>query len=170
MVTDAVIELEARGLLIGSPLGTYAVGSRRLYSWLGARPSLRRLEHTHDPSRLASADTPFFAINTAIEIDAVGQVNVERTHSSPVGGVGGQPDFAAAAAACSGGLSVVALVSHGPAGSSLVERLSAPTTTPRHDVDVVVTERGVADLRGLSDTGRRRALTRLWGEQPRAAA
>lgn len=170
MVTDAVVDLEARGLLIGQPLATYAVGTRRLYSWLAARPCLRRLEHTHDPSRLACSDTPLFAVNTAIEIDAVGQVNVERTRTAPVGGVGGQPDFAAAAAACSGGLSIVALTSHGPAGSSLVEHLSAPTTTPRHDVDVVVTEHGVADLRGLSDAGRRQALARLWGVQPRTAA
>ena len=60
------------------------------------------------------------------------------------------------------GLSVIALPSTHRAGPTLVEQLSAPVTTTRADVDVVVTEHGVADLRGLDDRERGRVLRDLW--------
>jgi len=75
IVGDAVIDLEARGLLAGSPLATYLAGTPAVYEWADGRPILARVEHTHDPRRLA--DKTLVAINTALEIDAVGQVNVE---------------------------------------------------------------------------------------------
>ncbi len=75
--------------------------------------------------------------------------------------IGGHPDFCAAAAA-GGGLSVLALASTHRGRPTLVDRLSRPATTPSHDVQVVVTERGAADLRGLGRAERRRALAALW--------
>jgi acyl-CoA hydrolase len=57
---------------------------------------------------------------------------------------------------------VIALPSTHRAGPTLVERLSAPVTTVRSDVDVVVTEHGVADLRALDDRERERVLRALW--------
>jgi acyl-CoA hydrolase len=160
LLPDGVADLDARGLLIGDPAATYLAGGPRLYAWADGRPVLHPVEHTHDLGRL-SAD-PLFAVNTAVEVDLDGQVNVEGTASSALGGIGGHPDFAAAAARSIGGLSIIAVSSVHNGRPTLVSRLSRPVSTPAHDVDVVVTERGVADLRGLSRAERRQALTRLW--------
>lgn len=123
---------------------------------------MRPIEYTHDVSRLTSAPGPLVALNTALEIDLDGQVNVEGVAGSAAGMIGGHPDFAAAAAR-GPGLSVIALPSAHRGRPTLVERLGGPVTTPSHDVDVVVTDRGTADLRGLGRGERRRALSSLWG-------
>jgi acyl-CoA hydrolase len=63
-----------------------------------------------------------------------------------------------------GGLSIIAVSSSHKGRSTLVRRLSRPVSTPSQDVDVVVTERGSIDLRGLSRAERGAALLDLWGE------
>ena len=77
-------------------------------------------------------------------------------------GIGGQPDYAAAAAGSVGGLSIMAMPSLFGGRSTLVDRLSAPASTASHDIDVVVTERGSADLRGRDRTERRQLIESLW--------
>jgi acyl-CoA hydrolase len=161
MLGDAVLDLDARGLLVGTPRGAYLAGTGALYRWSDGRGMVDRVEVTHDVGRLARHDA-FIAINTALQVDPVGQVNVERVGDEPIGGIGGHADFALAASRSRHGLSVVALPSTHRAGSTLVDALAAPTTTPRADVDVVVTEHGVADLRGLDDCERAAALRELW--------
>jgi acyl-CoA hydrolase len=84
--------------------------------------------------------------------------------------MGGHPDYAAAAARSVGGLSIVAVPTTHHGRSTLVTQLSRPVSTPAHDVDIVVTERGVADLRGLSRPERYKALTRLWEGQVAAVS
>ncbi|MEJ3654492.1 acetyl-CoA hydrolase/transferase C-terminal domain-containing protein [Actinomycetes bacterium KLBMP 9759] len=165
LLPEPVVDLDERGLLIDA-YGAYLVGTRRLYAWAHGRPLLHPLEVTHDPARLcAPGPAPLIACNTAVEIDLAGQVNVEGTASALVGGVGGHPDYAEAGVRCPGGLSIVALASRHRGRSTLVERLSRPVTTASHDVDVVVTERGRADLRGLDRAERAAALRALWGER-----
>ena len=161
LVGDAVLDLDARGLVLGPPRGAYLAGTQPLYDWAHGRSILEPVEVTHDVSRLAEHDC-FVAVNTALEIDPVGQVNVERVGGQPVGGIGGHADFALAASRSRRGLSMIALPSTHRAGPTLVEQLSAPVTTARADVDVVVTECGVADLRGLDDREREHALRNLW--------
>ena len=163
LLPEGVVDLDERGLVVGDPVAAYLSGGPRLYRWADGRPLLHPIEYTHDLGRL-SAD-PLFAVNTAVEIDLDGQVNVEGTATSVLGGIGGHPDYAAAAARSVGGLSIVAVptVHHGR--PTLVARLSRPVSTPAHDVDVVVTERGLADLRGLSRPERHRALCDLWGRR-----
>jgi acyl-CoA hydrolase len=161
IVTDAVVDLDRRGLLLDMPVAPYLAGSDELYAWADGRPMLDRLEITHDPARLGGTP-PLVAVNTALEIDLDGQVNVESVGGSAVAGIGGHPDFAFAAARAPGGLSIVAIPSEHRGGSTLVTQLAAPVSTPSHDVDVVVTERGAADLRGLDRSERRRALEVLW--------
>jgi len=160
MLPEEVVDLDMRGLLVGDPVAAYLAGGPRLYAWADGRRILHPIEYTHDPGRL-SAD-PLFAVNTAVEIDVDGQINVEGTAASALGGIGGHPDYAAAAARSVGGLSIMALPSSHNGRPTLVSRLSRPVSTPSHDVDVVVTERGLADLRGLSRPERRQALNRLW--------
>ncbi len=93
LVGDAVLDLDARGLLRGAPRGAYLAGTQRLYDWADDRPILAPVEVTHDVSRLAAHEC-FVAVNTALEVDPVGQVNVERVGGQPVGGIGGHADFA----------------------------------------------------------------------------
>ena len=75
LLTDAVVDLERRGLLIGMPSATYLFGTQKLYEWADGKPILRGIDYTHDLTRL-SRGAPLVAVNTAIEIDPFGQVNV----------------------------------------------------------------------------------------------
>jgi hypothetical protein len=161
VITDAVVELDRRGMLVGDPVATYAVGTHDLYDWIDGRSLLQRVEHTHDVTALAQAG--IWAINTALEIDCTGQVNVERIGSDVIAGVGGHADFAMAGARSVRGASIIALPSHRGGQSTLVERLPSATSTSRSDVDMVITEHGMVDLRGLDDRERADALRSLWG-------
>jgi len=155
MLTDAVVDLDERGLLIGEPSATYLVGTERLYKWADGRPVLRGIEYTHDLTRL-SRGVPLMAVNIAVEIDRLGQINVEGLGDKVFGGVGGHPDYCAAARMSTGGLSIIAVPAGEAGNGPLVEELSRPVSTAAHDVDVIVTEHGHVDLR-LADWSRRRA-------------
>jgi Acetyl-CoA hydrolase/transferase C-terminal domain len=162
LLPESMVDLDGRGLLIDA-CGAYLVGTRRLHAWVNGRPLLHPLEVSHDPSRLCSDDpAPLIAVNTAVEIDRAGQVNVEGTAQALVGGIGGHPDYAAAGARSRHGLSIVAVASTHAGRSTLVDRLSRPVTTASHDVDVVITEHGSADLRGLDRDERVAAISPLW--------
>lgn len=161
LLTDAVIALAHRGLLIESPSATYLLGTNELYKWADGRPILRGIDYTHDLTRL-SRGAPLIAVNTALEIDCFGQVNVEGVGDRVVGGIGGHPDYCAAARMSGEGLSIVAVPSETNGRSPLVERLSRPVSTAAYDVDLIVTESGHADLRGADWTERRRLISRLF--------
>jgi len=162
LLPEEVVDLDERGLLLDQPMAAYLVGTERLYRWAHGRPLLHPLEVTHDLGRLSNG-VPFVAFNTAIELDVSGQVNVEGTASAVVGGIGGHADYAAAGARSVGGLSIIAVSSTHQGRSTLVRRLSRPASTPSQDVDMVVTERGSTDLRGLTRAERTAALLDLWG-------
>jgi len=162
LLGDPVVDLARRGLLVGRPMAAYLAGTGVLYRWAAGQPILHPCDVTHFPDR-ARAEGPLVAVNTALEIDLDGQVNVETADGSAIGGIGGHPDFAFAAAGQPGGLSIIAVTTTARSGRpTLVERLEGPVTTPGHDVDVVVTEHGTADLRGLDRLERRRVIGGLW--------
>jgi acyl-CoA hydrolase len=163
LLTDAVVDLDKRGLLAEMPSASYLLGSETLYDWADGKPILRGIEYTHDVSRLSRGD-PFIAVNTAIEIDPVGQVNVEGVGDKVVGGIGGHPDYCAAASRSRGGLSIIAVPSSVHRRSPLVQRLSRPASTPAYDVDMIVTESGHADLRGADWPRRCRLITELFSD------
>src|SRR6202044_3295109 len=160
LLPDSVTGLASRGLLIGDPVASYLAGGPRLSAWADGRPILPPVEYPHDLGRLSAG--PFIAVNTAVEIDFDGQVNVEGTASAVLGGIGGHADYAAAAARSVGGLSVIAVTSRHNGRPTLVSQLSRPVSPPSQAVDVVLTERGAADLRGLSRPERHAALNKLW--------
>lgn len=161
ILTDDVVELDHRGLLLGPPLGTYLAGTAVLYDWADGRGVLDGIEFTHHPGRLADGP-PLVAINTALQIDLDGQVNVEGANHSSLAGIGGQPDYAAAAATSRRGTSIIAVPTKRSGRSTLVERLDFPASTPSHDIDVLVTEHGSVDLRGLDRAQRSREIETLW--------
>jgi acyl-CoA hydrolase len=154
LVTDSLLDLEARGLLAGPATTAYIWGGQR-FSALAQAGRLRLLpvEETHDLTRLSGMDR-YVACNTALQVGLDGSVNVERAGGRPVAGVGGHPDFCTAASRSVGGLSIIAMPSLTKTGGSTIVPTVDTTSTPRSDVSVVVTEYGVADLRGLDDDGR----------------
>ncbi|AFC42615.1 citrate lyase, alpha subunit family protein [Mycobacterium intracellulare 1956] len=163
LLTDAVVDLDRRGLLAGTPSATYLLGSDALYDWADGRRILRGLDYTHDLTRL-SRGSPLVAVNTAIEIDLYGQINVEGLGDKVIGGIGGHPDYCAAARMSRGGLSIIAVPTQLNGRSPLVEQLSRPASTPAHDVDVIVTESGYVDLRAADWSQRRQLITELFSK------
>ncbi|MGA9492373.1 MAG: acetyl-CoA hydrolase/transferase C-terminal domain-containing protein [Mycobacterium sp.] len=163
LLTDAVVDLDRRGLLAETPSATYLLGSDSLYDWADGRPILRGLDYTHDLTRL-SRGLPLVAVNTAIEIDQYGQINVEGVGAKVIGGIGGHPDYCAAARMSNGGLSIIAVPTRVNGRSPLVERLSRPASTPAHDVDLIVTESGHVDLRAADWSQRRTLIAELFTE------
>ncbi|MCW2904428.1 MAG: putative acetyl-CoA hydrolase/transferase, partial [Streptosporangiaceae bacterium] len=170
LLPDAVVDLDRRGLLAGPPTATYLAGGPRLLEWADGRHLLHPIEHTHDLGRL-STGAPLVAVNTALEVDDQGQVNVEGLPGAAVGGIGGHPDYAVAATRSVGGLSIVAVPAAHRGRPNLVERLSGPVSTPGHDVDILITEDGAVDLRGLDRRERAKAIRDLWDldQRPRPA-
>ena len=130
------------------------IGTRKLFDFAHLNPKvqLRSSEHTHNPAVLAKIER-FVAVNSAVEIDLTGQVNGEVAGGSYVGAVGGALDFVRAANNSPGGLSIMLLPS-----SRIVDKLSGPVSTPRSEAGCVVSEKGVADLRGCSLRERERRM------------
>jgi acyl-CoA hydrolase len=160
VLTPEVVDLAERGLLRNAT-GSYLLADERLWSWADGRGVLDRVERTHNVVALASR--PFVAVNTALQVDLAGQVGVERAGGRPLGAVGGHPDFALAGSIAPSGLSIVALPTSRAGHPTLVRRLDAEVvTTARYDVDVLVTERGMVDLRGLDERERARGIAALW--------
>jgi acyl-CoA hydrolase len=153
LVTDELVDLDGRGMLAAPAEAAYLWGGRELRAMIAeGRLTLREVEHTHDPTRISAIDR-FVAINTALEVGLDGAANVEmiRTRAGGtrvVSGPGGHPDFCVGASRSVGGLSIVALRATAGGRSSIVPR-PLVVTSPHTDVDLVVTEYGVADLRDL---------------------
>ena len=128
------------------------MGGRRAHAFVHRNPlvQFRGTDYTHGPDVLARVER-FAALNSAVEVDLTGQINAELVGGTYVGAVGGALDFLRAARRSPGGLPIVALPSTAGANSRIVARIGAATvSTPRSDAGIVVTEHGVADLRGLT--------------------
>lgn len=158
LVTDAVADLHPRGLLTGEAVAGYVWGGAPVIELAAAgRLSLRPVEETHDLGRIAAIPR-FVACNAALQVGLDGSVNIERVGGRTVSGMGGHPDYAAGAARSVGGASIIALRSTTKRGRSTIVPKVDVVSTPRADVDIVITEHGVADLRGLNDAARRDQL------------
>lgn len=153
-ITNARKSLD-RGFSVGGIL----LGSRLLHDFAHDNPAvlLRSTAYTHDPDILASQER-LVAINSAVEVDLSGQVNSEVAAGSYIGAVGGALDFLRGARRSHGGLPIIALPSTAGSASRIVARLNGPVTIPRSEAGLIVTEHGVADLRGLSLRQRLRAM------------
>ncbi|WP_326837308.1 acetyl-CoA hydrolase/transferase C-terminal domain-containing protein [Amycolatopsis rhabdoformis] len=141
-----------------------AAGSQELYDWVvGSGVLVRPVSELARPGAFTDLDH-FVAMNSALQVDLTGQVNAEELGSGYVGGIGGQPDYLRAAQHSRDGLSVVMLpATTGDGSRSRIVRClhAGAVTTPRSHVDVVVTEHGIADLRGRSLTERAEALVAI---------
>lgn len=166
MITDGVLDLVEAGAVTGAKkeidqglvITGAALGSRAMYGKLATFPvEFRSASYTHNPAVLASLRS-LVAVNSAIEVDLLGQVGAELGGGAHVGAVGGQADFSRAAS-LTGTRSIIALRSESRAGSTIVPALAGGVvTTARADVDAVVTEHGVALLTGCTAGERARRL------------
>lgn len=183
MVSDGLLGLATAGAL--APCGSgpdglrppvctgVALGGSALYARMADAELVRfaPVQHTHAQATLAGIEQ-FVSINSALEVDLLGQVNCETLAGRQVSGVGGLVDFVRGAAASAGGRAIVAgTATAGRAGVSRIVPLLAPgpVGVARGDIDIVVTEHGVAQLRHLGMQARAQALIGVAAPAHRAA-
>ncbi|WP_189570900.1 acetyl-CoA hydrolase/transferase family protein [Parvularcula lutaonensis] len=165
MVSDPILNLMDTGAISsedGSITTGVAIGSSQLYEAAGREPQFRfePVTNTHALATL-SAIPRFKAVNSAIEVDLFGQVNAEFLSGRQVSGTGGLVDFLRGAATSPGGRGIIALASSARNGtiSRIVPHLArSAVSVARGDVETVVTEHGVADLRHATDIERAERL------------
>jgi acyl-CoA hydrolase len=171
MIGDGILKLVESGavnnsrktLLPGKMVATFALGSRRLYDFMHQNPMLEMhpSNFTNDPY-IAGQNDKLVSINASLQVDLLGQCGSESIGHLPYSGTGGQVDFVRAANRSRGGKSFIVLPSTAKDGtvSRIVPTLSPGThaTTSKNDVNYVVTEWGVAQLRGKSAKQRAHAL------------
>lgn len=137
-----------------------AFGSQPFYQGLGRRADVRfrPVDYTHDPDVLGRLEN-FVAINSAIEVDLRGRINAVFVDGRQVSGVGGLVDFIGGAGRAAHGRSVIALPAKaGARGLSRIVPEVAPFARLGAEVDYVVTEFGIAALRGRSAAARAEAI------------
>jgi acyl-CoA hydrolase len=160
-ITNARKRLHPGRMDVGEIMGT-----ARLFAFChdNRMVNMEPCDVTHDPEVIGRLGD-FVSINSALEVDLLGQVNAESVGGRQVAGIGGQFDFVLGAARAAGGRSIIAMPATGRDGqvSRIVARLgpAARVTTPRYLADYVVTEYGVAALRGKDDAERARVLARI---------
>ena len=164
LVTDNLVDLDRRGVLLDRPEAAYAWGGDDLAALsAGGRLRLVPSEQSHHIDRLAGFDR-FTAVNSALEVGIDGSVNVEVVGGRPVAGVGGHADFCRAATRSDGGLSIVALTATRRGRCTIVPAVEK-VSTPGTEIHLVVTEYGVADLRHADAAERRRRLIAIAPEE-----
>ena len=162
LLESGVIDNSLKKVMPGTTVASLALGSRRLYDYMDYRKDLlmKDVAWTNDPFRIRE-NPRVMAINSAVEVDLTGQVCADSVGERIISGVGGQHDFMYGGALSEGGKTFIAIPSTTPKGESKIKALLTPgagVVTTRHMVQHVVTEYGVAHLRGRNLAERARAL------------
>lgn len=174
MVTDGIIPLIEKGIVNnlqksidkGRVVTSMLAGSHHLYRYAHENHVFKFYPNSYtNDIAVISKLSRFVSINSAIEVDLTGQVNAETVGGIQISGVGGQADWVRGSLSSPGGVSIVALTSTAQKGtkSKIVPYLdqASVVTTPRYDVDFVVTEYGVAGLEGKSLMQRAEAISKI---------
>lgn len=166
LINDAVVDLIERGAVTNAEKGidrgisvtNQVIGTKRLYRFVHENKavSVRPTSYTHGPGVLARINR-LVAINSALQVGLDGSVNSETLNGITIGAIGGQLDFVRGANVSPGGRAIIALPATASDGSSRIVVNVETVTTPRADVDAIVTEWGIAELRGcgLAERARR---------------
>jgi acyl-CoA hydrolase/RimJ/RimL family protein N-acetyltransferase len=174
MITDSMMELIKKGVVTnrkktfhpGKTVASFCVGSKALYDFVHCNPHMGFYpsEYVNSPANIARNDN-MVSINSAIEVDLTGQIVSDSIGHQFYSGIGGQVDFSRGASMSNGGKPIIALPSTAKNGtiSRIVAHLSqgAGVVTSRGHVHYVVTEFGVASLRGKSIRERALELIRV---------
>ena len=163
LVESGAVTNRRKNHLPGRIIATFGLGSRKLYDFMHRNPGLEMhpVDFTNDPY-LAGRNDNLISINGSMQVDLFGQCGSESQGFKPYSGTGGQSDFVRAANRSRGGKSFIVLPS--TAKDDTISRI-APVLSPgthvstsKNDVNYVVTEHGVAQLRGKTAKERARAL------------
>lgn len=171
MFTDSMVELIECGAVNNSKkqthkyksVTTFAMGSQRIYDFIDDNPAIEILpvDYVNNPEVICKNDN-VVSINAALEVDLCGQVCAESVGTKHVSGSGGQVDYVRGACQSRGGKSFIAFSSTTKGGTiSKVKPILTPgaiVTTSKNDVDYIVTEYGVAHLRGEPMSSRAKQL------------
>ena len=171
MLSDGVVDLVEGGAVTnarktidpGATIATCLMGTHKLYDLANRNPALELYPSSYTHSlRIISQLRDFISINAAVQVDLTGQINAESLGLKQISGVGGQADFVRGSHLSQGGKAITALTSTASGGkvSRIVPFLppGSAVTTTRHEVQYVVTEYGIANLRGKSLKQRRKEL------------
>ena len=171
MISDGVVELIENGVITnarknlhpGKSVVSFLMGTKRLYDYADDNPAVAMypVDYVNDPYVVGKNDN-LVSINSCVQVDFMGQVAAESVGTTQISGIGGQMDFIRGARLSKGGRAVIAIASTAAGGkiSKIVPFLDqgAAVTTSRTDVDYIVTEYGIAHLRGKTLKDRARAL------------
>jgi 4-hydroxybutyrate CoA-transferase len=174
MISDGVVTLVEAGVITnrkktinaGKFIVTFLMGTSKLYNFVhnNLAVELHPVDYVNDPCIIGQHDN-MISINSALQVDLAGQVNAEMIGNVQYSGVGGQVDFVRGAGRSFGGKSIIALPSTAAKGriSRICRELDAGAaiSTSRNDVHYVVTEFGIADLRGKTLQQRAESLTAI---------
>lgn len=171
LISDGAMELMEMGVINGKrktlhpgkAIATFASGTTALYEWLNENPivEFRPVDYVNN-SHIISLNDNMISVNSALAVDLQGQVCAETINAKQFSGIGGQMDFVRGATWSKGGKSIIAMPATAKQGT--ISRIVATfqpgdaISTPRNDVDYVVTEYGVAHLRGQHIAERARRL------------
>jgi 4-hydroxybutyrate CoA-transferase len=172
MISDGVKNLVEKGVITGRRktlhkgkiIVNFLMGTRGFYNWADDNPNIemRTVDYTNNPYIIAQ-NKKMIAINSALEVDLLGQVCADTLGAKQFSGVGGQLDFVRGARLSEGGKAIIALPSSAKGASRIVPTLKtgAAVTTSRNDVDYVVTDFGIASLKGKTVRERMRSLINI---------
>lgn len=165
LLESSVIDNSQKTVCPGISVASLALGSKRLYEYMDYRKDLllKDVAWTNAPFRIAR-NPKVMAINSAVEVDLTGQVCADSIGTRIISGVGGQHDFMYGGSLSPGGKTFIAIPSMTEKGRSKISPVlteGAGVVTTRHMVQHIVTEYGVASLRGKSLAERARALVSI---------
>lgn len=173
MISDGVKNLVEKGVITGRKktihkgkiVVNFLMGSREFYNWVDDNPiiEMRTVDYTNNPYIVAQ-NKKMIAINSALEVDLLGQICADTLGPKQFSGVGGQLDFVRGARMSKGGKAVIALPATAKGGVSRIVPVlkeGAAVTTSRNDVDYVATDYGIAALKGKTVRERMKTLINI---------
>ena len=174
MISDGVVELVEAGVITnkkktlhpGKIVVAFIMGTKRLYDFVNNNPLVEMypVNYVNNPIVIMK-NYKMVSINSCLQVDLMGQVCSECIGSKQISGVGGQVDFVRGVSMSEDGISIIAIPSTASKGK--ISRIAplldvgAAVTTSRNDVDYIVTEYGIALLRGKTLRNRARALINI---------
>ena len=170
LVKSGVINCSRKNYYPGKIVIAFAMGTSEFYKWMDHNPLIEALpvSITNEPYNICKNDN-MVAINSALSVDLLGQVAADTLPGIQFSGVGGQVDFVRGANNSKGGRAIIALPATASKGTvSRIVATLAPgqaVTTSRYDVDIVVTEYGVAHLKWKTNRERAQALINIAAPQ-----
>ena len=155
LVEQGVINNSRKSMHVGKTVASFCIGNRKLYDWIDNNPSIYMMPiyYVNDPFVIAQ-QYKMVSVNTCIEVDLCGQIASEAIGTRQWSGAGGANDFAEGAIHSKGGKSIIAIPSSGVNRKgerySKINAILSPgaiVTISRNNIDYIVTEYGIAEMK-----------------------